>query len=44
MEKYTGHTISDESTLRKNYVSGVYEETISKKFKKLLEMNLFGLE
>ncbi|KAL4126677.1 hypothetical protein QTP88_010886 [Uroleucon formosanum] len=30
MEKYTGHTIPDESTLRKNYVSGVYEETISK--------------
>jgi len=30
MEKYTGHKITDESTLRKNYVSGVYEETISK--------------
>jgi len=30
MEKYTGHKIPDESTLRKNYVGGVYEETISK--------------
>jgi len=30
MEKYTGHKIPDESTLRKNYVSGVYEETILK--------------
>lgn len=30
LEKYTGHKITDKSTLRKNYVSGTYEETISK--------------
>jgi len=30
LEKYTGHKIPDENTLRKNYVNGVYEETISK--------------
>lgn len=30
LEKYTDHKIPDESTLRKNYVSGIYEKTISK--------------
>ena len=30
MEKYTGYKILDESILWKNYIYGVYEETISK--------------
>lgn len=30
LEKYTKHSIPDESTLRKNYIKPVYETTISK--------------
>ena len=41
LEKYTGHVIPDESTLRKNYLQECYDETMNKIRNHVKEKKLF---